>query len=147
MTIEQLITLRVGDLSAADMFRTSTRRMKVIEWERGGESASITAVVDMAGYVPFVVLTYNINGRSVRQSVTLRWHSLYNGGGFYYFICPVSGMSCRNLYYSEERGGFVGRAATGAVSIKHLRKAEREALENSPYRWQILRRDKRAVTI
>ena len=139
MVLEQFITLGLSDFARAQMFKPSTCQKIVFEWDRGTDYASITAVSDFSGYVPFVLLSFYHNGRPVEQGVTLRWHDLYNGGGFYYFICPVSGLSCEKLYFSEEHGQFIGRVATGAPYLNKLRTAERRDLIRRPYRWTIRR--------
>lgn len=147
MVLEQFVTLKVADLKRAGMFTPSTRQQVKIEWTRGTEYASITAVTDCAGFVPFVVLSYYWHGEPMEQGVTLRWHSLYNGGGFYFFVCPLSGLSCEKLYFSEQHGQFIGRVATRARYLHTLRNAERNAITARPYRWQMLRDNQHAVTV
>lgn len=147
MVLEQFITLALSDFTRAGMFTPSTRQQIRFEWDRGTDYASITAVSDFTGYVPFVVLSYYHNGRPVEQGVTLRWHDLYNGGGFYYFVCPVSGLSCEKLYFSDKHGQFIGRVATRAPYLNTLRTAERLAIRRRPYLWKIRRDHGPAVTV
>lgn len=147
MVLEQFLTLAVGDLLRAGMFTPSTCQKVKIEWYRGTDYASITAVTDLTGFVAYAVLSYYDDGRPVEQGVTLRWRSLYNGGGYYYFVCPVSGLSCQKLYYSRKYGQFVGRVATGAGYLHKLPNAERAEVEARPYRWRLLRENLHAVTI
>ena len=97
------------------------------------------------GFPPLVFLSYYSDGEPVEQGLTLYWHNLYNGGGFYYFGCPVSGLACEKLYYSPEHRLFIGRVATGAPYLKNLRAAEIAAIKAAPYRWRILNREPRAV--
>ena len=54
---------------------------------------------------------YLYKGEPVRIELTLRFRpsNLNNGTGYYYFVCPVTGLSCRKLYLVE--GKFVGRQA------------------------------------
>ena len=146
MVLEQFITLGVSDLKRAGLFTPEKVRKVQIEWDRGTDYASITAVTNFTGYVPFAVLSYYHNGRPVEQGVTLRWHNLYNGGGFYYFVCPLSGLSCEKLYFSDEHGQFIGRVATRARYLHTLRTRERLEITARPYRWNI-RRDNTAVTV
>lgn len=147
MVLEQFVTLAVADLKRAGMFTPETVQKVKIEWDRGTDYASITAVTNLTGYVPFAVLSYYHNGRPVEQGVTLRWHNLYNGGGFYYFVCPLSGFSCEKLYFSDEHGQFIGRVATRAPYLNTLRTQERNAIKSRPYRWKMRRDGIHAVTV
>lgn len=145
MVLEQYLTVSLSDFKQAGLFKRGKREKALFEWKRGEEYASLTAVTDGTGFVPFAVLSFYYNGEPVEQSVTLYWHNLYNGGGFYYFGCPVSGLSCEKLYFCPERRQFIGRVATGAKYLHNLRDAERRAVEARPYRWRILNREPRAV--
>ena len=147
MVLEQFVTLAVADLKRAGLFTPSTVQQVKFEWDRGTDYASITAVTDLTGYVPFAVLSYYHNGRPVEQGVTLRWHDLYNGGVFFYFVCPLSGLSCEKLYFSDEHGQFIGRVATRAQYLNTLRKQEREQITARPYRWKIRRDNSPALTL
>lgn len=147
MVLDQFLTVSIADFKQAGLFTPQVRQKALFEWRRGAEYASITAVTDGTAFVPFALLSYYHNGRPVEQGVTLRWHALYNGGGFYYFVCPVSGLSCEKLYFSEQYGQFIGRVATRAKYLHNLRGADRRAVEARPYRWQLLNRNPRAVTL
>ena len=147
MVLEQYLTVSIADLKRAGLFTPHTREKALFEWMRGTDYASITAVTDGLGCVPFALLSYYHNGRPVEQGVTLRWHKLHNGGGFYYFVCPLSGLSCEKLYFSNEHGQFIGRVATRAQYLNTLKRREREAITARPYRWRIMRQDARAVRL
>lgn len=146
MVIEQYLTVTVGTLKRAGLFAPNARRKVKIEWDRGDTYASITTVSDFTGAVPCVVFSYYHRGRPVEQGVTLRYRPLYNGGGVYYFICPVSGLSCEKLLFSEEHGQFVGRVATGAPYLNHVRKGLREHIRARPFRWSLRNPQQTAVT-
>lgn len=147
MVLEQFLTISVRDLRQAGLLKPDTRQKALFEWERGTNYASITAVTDGTGFVPFALLSYYHNGRAVEQGVTLRWHDLNNGRGFYYLVCPVSGLSCQKLYFDERRGQFVGRVVVGAPYLHTLRADKRRRIVAAPYRWRLLNTDKRAVTL
>lgn len=147
MVLEQFVTLSVADLKQAGLLTPHARQKALFEWERGRDYASITAVTDYTRPTPYVLLSYYNHGQPVEQGVTLRWHSLYNGGGFYYFICPVSGLSCEKLYFSERHGQFIGRVAAGAKYLHNLSTEDRRAVVCVPFRWRLLRRDRRAVSL
>lgn len=147
MVLEQFITVALSDFIQAGMYQNGKIQQVRFEWNRGGDYASITAVSDFTKTVPFVILSFYLNGRPVEQTVTLRWHDLHNGGGFYYFLCPVSGLSCLKLYLSEEHGQFIGKVATRAPYLYNARKAIREDVEARPYRWQMRRPVQQAATV
>ena len=84
----------------------------VVNWTQRGEVvASIAMQTNTAGTVPYAVLSYTYKGEPVRIELTLRFHAsnLNNETGYYYFVCPVTGLSCRNLYLVN--GKFVSRTA------------------------------------
>ena len=142
------MTVSLSDFKQAGLFKRGKREKALFEWKRGEDYASITAVTDdtgAEGFPPLVFLSYYSDGEPVEQGVTLYWHNLYNGGGFYYFGCPVSGLACEKLYYSPEHRRFIGRVATGAPYLNNLRAAEIAAITAAPYRWRILNREPRAV--
>ena len=148
MVLEQYLTVSLSDFKQAGLFKPGKREKALFEWKRGEDYASITAVTDdtgAEGFPPLVFLSYYSDGEPVEQGLTLYWHNLYNGGGFYYFGCPVSGLACEKLYYSPEHRLFGGRVATGAPYLKNLRAAEIAAIKAAPYRWRILNREPRAV--
>ena len=148
MVLEQYLTVSLSDFKQAGLFKPGKREKALFEWKRGEDYASITAVTDdtgAEGFPPLVFLSYYCDGEPVEQGLTLYWHNLYNGGGFYYFGCPVSGLACEKLYYSPEHRLFIGRVATGAPYLNNLRAAEIAAIKAAPYRWRILNREPRAV--
>lgn len=88
----------------------------VVRWtrERDGETVEIASIrleTHLTGTIPYAVLTYNYKGTPVRTEITLRFRpsNLKAGTGYYYFVCPVTGLSCRKLYLVN--GRFVGRMA------------------------------------
>ena len=84
----------------------------VVSWtQRGAVVASIRMQTNTAGTVPYAVLNYTYKGKPVHVEITLRFQpsNLDNGTGYYYFVCPVTGLSCRNLYLVD--GQFISRPA------------------------------------
>ena len=97
-------------------FTPQAKTSGVVRWTRNRdgkteEIASIRLETNLTGAVPYAVLTYNYKGTPVRSELTLRFRpsNLKHGTGYYYFVCPVTGLSCRKLYLVN--GRFVGRMA------------------------------------
>lgn len=111
-TINDYLRLSVTDCKRMGYFGTNTVASGVVNWTQRGEVvASISLLTNTAGIVPFAVLSYTYKGEPVRIELTLRFRpsNLNNGTGYYYFVCPVTGLSCRNLYLVN--GKFVSRPA------------------------------------
>lgn len=114
--IEDYLILSVTACKRLGYFIPKAKASGVVRWtrERDGntvEIASIQFETNLTGTVPYAVLTYNYKGTPVRTEITLRFRpsNLNNGTGYYYFVCPVTGLSCRNLYLVN--GKFVSRVA------------------------------------
>ena len=114
--IEDYLILSVTACKRLGYFIPKAKASGVVRWtrERDGntvEIASIQFETNLTGTVPYAVLTYNYKGTPVRAEITLRFRpsNLNNGTGYYYFVCPVTGLSCRKLYLVN--GRFVGRMA------------------------------------
>ena len=93
-------------------FSPNAVRTGVVSWTQGGEVvASINMQTNTAGTIPYAVLNYNYKGNPVHVELTLRFKpsNLKAGTGYYYFVCPATGLSCRNLYLVGEQ--FVSRTA------------------------------------
>lgn len=80
-----------------------------IRWSIGGE---ITSTIGISTNAPKeqIVLTYTYQGENIQYNVLLAsLPSNLGKGEVLYFICPVSGLRCRKLYFY--RGHFVHRKA------------------------------------
>ena len=111
-TIENYIRLSVTDCKRMGYFTPKAVTAGVVNWTQRGEVvASIGMQTNLAGTVPYAVLNYNYKGEPVHVELTLRFHpsNLNNDTGYYYFVCPVTGLSCRNLYLVD--GRFISRWA------------------------------------
>ena len=111
-TIDNYLRLSVTDCKRMGYFRPNSLTSGVVSWTQRGEVvASIGMQTNTAGIVPYAVLNYNYKGTPVHVELTLRFcpSNLNNGTGFYYFVCPVTGLSCRNLYLVD--GKFISRPA------------------------------------
>jgi len=111
-TIQDYLRLSVTDCKRMGYFYPQAVANGVVTWTQGKEVvASIRMQTNTAGVVPFAVLTYTYKGQPVRTELTLRFapSNLHNGTGYYYFVCPVTGLSCRNLYLVD--GKFISRTA------------------------------------
>lgn len=114
--IEDYLSLSVTACKRLGYFTPQAKTSGVVRWtrERDGKTevlASVGLETNLTGTVPYAVLTYNYKGTPVRTELTLRFRpsNLKAGTGFYYFVCPVTGLSCRKLYLFN--GRFVGRMA------------------------------------
>lgn len=112
VTIENYIRLSVTDCKRLGYFVPQAETSGVVRWTQGGNVvASVRFSTNLKGAVPYAVLNYTYKGEPVHTELTLRFHpsNLKGETGYYYFVCPVTGLSCRNLYLVE--GRFVSRTA------------------------------------
>ena len=130
-TIQDYIRLSVKDCKRLGYFKEKHYCKGSVKWtQRGNVVASICFVTDLRGVVPYAVLGYDYKGETVRTEITLRFKpsNLNNGTGFYYFVCPVTGLSCRNLYLVD--GRFVSRQAFRPLYPKQV-EGERARKKNA----------------
>lgn len=128
-TIEELLTLSITDLKKLGYLVKGATCTGRVTWNRRGrEVASIGVQTQTAGEIPAVRFYYNANGSPVDYSTPLRFTpSNLNRGGYYYFVCPVTGRSCRKLYLVGSR--FVSRFAFRALYEKQTKShAERAGI-------------------
>lgn len=114
-TIDEYITLNITRCKKIGYFQPNTVQEGTVSWRNNGEVyAAIKLTTDTFNHT--CTLHYFYNGNEVKETVRLRWRSsnLDNsaniwekGRGFYYFVCPVTGRSCRKLYFVG--GRFVSR--------------------------------------
>ena len=111
-TIENYLRLTVRDCKRLGFLTPRGDKTGVVSWTQGKDViASISLRTNLAGTVPYAALNYSYKGTPVRTELTLRFHASNLNGetGYYYFVCPVTGLSCRNLYLVD--GRFVSRLA------------------------------------
>lgn len=128
-TIEELLQLSITDLKRMGFLQPNALKSGSLNWTRGGRNAaSIAIVTDTRGEIPTVRFIYNYNGSPVDYTAPLRFtRSNLNRGGYYYFVCPVTGRSCRKLYIVG--GRFVSRFAFRALYDKQTKsRAQRSGL-------------------
>jgi len=112
-TIEDLRSLSIHVLKRLGML--SDGFFGILEWKQSGEVvAAIRIYARISGGVSAVVLQYNLTytGETVTDRINLRrLKSNLPGhtGGYWMFICPVTGSLCRVLYLLN--GHFVSRKA------------------------------------
>ena len=114
IVIEGLPQLTAGECSRAGLFRGRGRRSVGVQWERGEPpgrpvlSATITAETSGAASV---TIAYRYKGREQVQTVGVCSRAANYGRGRLetLFVCPVTGRSCRKLYFVG--GRFVSRYA------------------------------------
>lgn len=128
-TIEEMLQLSITDLKRLGMLQPGAYQYTPVNWTRGGrKTASIAVATDTRGEIATVRFVYNCNGSPVDYTAPLRFApSNLNRGGYYYFVCPVTGRSCRKLYLVG--GRFVSRFAFRALYDKQTKsRAERSGL-------------------
>lgn len=128
-TIEEMLQLSITDLKRLGMLQPGAYQYTPVNWRRGGcETASIAVATDTRGEIATVRFVYDYNGTPVDYTAPLRFApSNLNRGGYYYFVCPVTGRSCRKLYLVG--GRFVSRFAFRALYDKQTKsRAERSGL-------------------
>lgn len=128
-TMEELLTLSIPKLRRLGFFTPYAETSGAVEWSIGGRKiAAIRVTVNLTG-VPSVMLDYSHNGTPKVQEIALRWHPSNlrgNAGGYYYFVCPLTGSLCRNLYFVQ--GGFYGRQAFRCLYEKQTYSREQREL-------------------
>ena len=111
-TIEDYLRLTVKDCKRLGFFVPQHDSTGVVRWTQGKNLiASVSFRTNLTGAVPYAALTYQYKGTPVHTELTLRYKpsNLKGDTGYYYFVCPVTGLSCRNLYLVN--GQFVSRTA------------------------------------
>ena len=114
--IDRLLSISVTSLKRIGYLRPDSRQAGTIHWSQGHgpRVASMGVVTDTTFEVATVEFVYtDPDGRQHDDFLLLRWkRSNLDKGGFYYFVCPVTGRSCRKLYLIG--GRFVSRYAFNA---------------------------------
>ena len=132
IVIDGLPCLSVGGLKRAGLFRAGRCKVGRGEWVRENQARrelTVKITADFRG-VPFVVLEYANQGGPVVDKLALYFQPSNLGRGFIpYFICPVTGRSCRKLYFVG--GRFVSRYAfRGIYAIQAAPTSRREVLQS-----------------
>ena len=128
-TIEHYLCLSVRDCKRMGYFAPQAVTNGVVSWtQRGAVVASVLLQTNTAGTVPYAVLNYTYQGKPVHAEITLRFHpsNLDNDTGYYYFVCPVTGLSCRNLYLVD--GQFISRPAFRPLYGSQAQRRRRDGL-------------------
>lgn len=113
-TYDDYLTLDLTKCKALGYFVPNATAEGVITWHRGSTKvAAVRLRTDTVNNK--VYLAYNTtNGEERQQAIWLRWQSSnLNIEGYYYFVCPVTGRSCRKLYFVD--GRFISRFAFKAL--------------------------------
>ena len=120
-TLDEYLTLSLTRCKALGFFAPNTVQEGRINWKTsdGEQVGAILFTTDTVNHT--CTLHYSHNGNEVKETVRLRWRSSNldqgvtweKGRGFYYFVCPVTGRSCRKLYLVN--GRFVSRHAFKAL--------------------------------
>lgn len=112
-TIQDYLRLSLTRCKDLGYFVPNATAEGVITWTSAGERiAAVRFKTDTVNNR--CTISYRTDGEDVTQKVWLRWCcSNLNRGGYYYFVCPVTGRSCRNLYLVN--GRFVSRFAFKAL--------------------------------
>lgn len=114
--MEHLLAISVTALKHHGLLKPQQKQAGEIYWSHtdGARVASMGVETDTTQEIATVRFVYDYNGTTQDYAVLLRWkQSNLNNGGFYYFICPVTGRSCRKLFLVG--GRFVSRYAFRAL--------------------------------
>lgn len=128
-TIEDYLRLTVSDCKRLGFFVPDSDISGVVRWTQGNKLvASVAFRTNLTGNVPYAAVNYSYRGTPVNAEITLRFKpsNLKAGTGYYYFVCPVTGLSCRNLYLVN--GKFVSRSAFRPL---YRKQAETKAGKNN----------------
>ena len=125
--INDYLSISVTDCKRLGYFRLNAKTSGTINFTCGGSCiASIGFATDTTQTVPVALFSYTYNGTPVDYFLTLRFtpSHLNNGTGYYLFVCPVTGRSCRKLYLIG--GRFVSRFALGNTLYESQTKSRSE---------------------
>lgn len=128
-TIDTYLRLTVADCKRLGFFVPNGTATGVIRWTRNGAVVASVGFGTKTTGVPVARFSYEADGVPVAYDVALRWkRSNLNPdstNGYWYFVCPVTGTLCRNLYLVD--GRFVGRKAFRALyEVQTLSRKTRE---------------------
>ncbi len=85
----------------------------------GHDNGQITIGVDISHPQPFITISQISNGQNRDYRVNIIAKPLQvNSGSNWYFICPVTGIHCRKLFYY--RGSFQHRKAIPGIYSRQL---------------------------
>lgn len=110
-TIDEYLHLSVNDCKRMGFLKPQELRTGTVRWTvNGNERATVGFATDTRG-VPVARFSYTCNGTPVNATIYLRWKrsNLNAEHGYYYFVCPVTGVLCRVLYLVD--GHFMSRKA------------------------------------
>lgn len=117
-TIQDYLRLSLTRCKALGYFVPNATAEGVLTWGQGSDViASVRFTTDTVNH-RCTIAYRKADGEQVTQTVWLRWRSSNldknvntweRTRGYYYFVCPVTGRSCRNLYLVN--GRFVSRHA------------------------------------
>jgi len=131
-TIEDLLRFSVADLKRLGYIQPGRAVEGVLTWfgVDGRPTAEIRVTFDANPDAPAMRLRFNCDGRPVDYWTRLVFMpSRLNRGGYYMFVCPVTGRNCRKLYFVG--GRFVSRFAFRALYEKQTQsRAQRKAMRD-----------------
>lgn len=161
-TLEDVVTLDIRQLRKYDLLRSGYITSALWRWHGAGERrASVNILADCSlPDVAVLTISYSVDGRDLRESVSLEAVPCRYGGRRYYFLCPATSRRCEVLacvhghfasrqhhrlaYASQSEGALdrlarkVGRAeakAFGKCGYSQPRGANRKRLTE---KWSLL---------
>lgn len=129
MTIDHYLTLSVADCKRLGFLKPNDVCTGKIEWKRNGAVVASVGFGTKTTGVPVARFSYEADGVPLSYDVALRWKRSNlrpdGGDGYYYFVCPSTGVLCRKLYLVG--GRFVSRRAFRApYEAQTLSRKDRE---------------------
>lgn len=117
ITIDKYLTLSVSDLKRLGLLKPNSQMAGVVSWKQGATVTATIGITTDTRTLPMCYLRYKVGGETIQENIRLMFkHSNLNPEGehgYYYFVCPVTGICCRKLY--NVGGRFVGRSAFNAL--------------------------------
>lgn len=111
IVIDSMPIITVGDCKRIGLFRPGCKCLATGEWSRGDPGHQVLAATITADLSanPSVVISYRHEGREEKQTIGVCYRAANYGRerSVLYFVCPVTGRLCRNLYFVG--GKFVSR--------------------------------------
>lgn len=108
--LDEVPQLTIKALLGRDLLNDDSYKKSSISWAINGQIIATITVYSFVKEKPYIVLSYNYQGKSKEYRVNLvsRLSNL-GRGKYWYFVCPVTKKNCRTLYCVN--GDFLHREA------------------------------------
>jgi len=109
--LDEVNTISLTKLKEWAYLNTDTIKQGTVTWSFNGEvRSSLSIIVNLKYYVPYIELDYSFRGEPIKYKIDLVTKPSNLGKGeIWYFVCPSTNKFCRKLYL--QNGYFLHRTA------------------------------------